>query len=50
LPARVTAEEFDRIGAQAIVETDRIDDSTAPQVNYASASHVDLRYCSVLVS
>jgi hypothetical protein len=49
LPARVTAEEFDRIGAQAIVETDRIDDSTAPQVNYASASHVDLRYCAVLV-
>jgi len=32
LPARITSQEFDRIGAQAIVETDRINDQTAPEV------------------
>lgn len=35
LPARVTGEEFDRVGAQAIVEMDRIDDKTTPQVLWA---------------
>ncbi len=32
LPSRVTAEEFHVIGAQSVVETDRIDDNTAPEV------------------
>jgi hypothetical protein len=32
LPGRVTADEFHVVGAQAIVETDRINDSTAPEV------------------
>jgi hypothetical protein len=32
LPAAQTAQEFHRVGAQAIVETDRIDDLTAPEV------------------
>ena len=31
-PASLTAQEFHRVGAQAIVESDRIDDTTAPQV------------------
>lgn len=33
LPSRVTAEEFHLIGAQSVVETDRIDDLTAPEVS-----------------
>lgn len=31
-PAALTAQEFHRVGAQAIVESDRIDDATAPEV------------------
>lgn len=32
LPGSVTAAEFHLIGAQSVVETDRIDDNTAPEV------------------
>lgn len=32
LPSHSASVEFQRIGAQAVIETDRIDDRTAPQV------------------
>ena len=32
LPISLTAQEFNAMGAQAVVEADRIDDSTAPEV------------------
>ena len=33
LPAKVTNEEFHRIGGQPIVENDRITDKTAPEIS-----------------
>jgi hypothetical protein len=33
LPAKVTSDEFQVLGAQAVVEQNRIDDRTAPEVS-----------------
>jgi hypothetical protein len=45
LPGRVTADEFHVVGAQAVVETDRINDSTAPEVAISPMLHC---FCPLL--
>lgn len=48
LPAALTAQEFHRVGAQAIVETDRIDDLTAPEVRLTKLFICLLRTFAIL--